>query len=150
MSQGQSKSSVADIGEDSQPIRNSAGKPFKDIGAARIALKKNPGYEIAKVEGGYELHPIPEGAATAANGNMAEPPRTGALEINDDLADQVQANELDRDVIASRYAEMLAKVTGSDKKTPDDFHYKLADAIISKDAYALEHLANGLNDLNTP
>jgi len=72
-------------------IRNSAGNPFKNVGAARIALKKHPGYEIAKVDGGYELQRIPEGAAAANNGNMAEPPRTGALDVNDDLAGEIDA-----------------------------------------------------------
>jgi len=39
--------------DDKPIIRNSAGNPYKNKGAARKALKKHPGYELVEVEGGF-------------------------------------------------------------------------------------------------
>ncbi len=68
-------------------IRNQAGNPFKTRGAARAQLRKHPGYEVVAVEGGFELHPAPEGDANQpANGDMAQPPRINATDFNDDFS----------------------------------------------------------------
>ena len=37
-------------------IRNRAGNPFKTRGAAKVALKRHPGYELVRTGSGYELH----------------------------------------------------------------------------------------------
>ena len=54
---------------------------------------------------------------------------------------------LDREVIARRYSSALAEGRAGVNAQPSDFHYEFADAIIKKDVYRLEHLANGLNDI---
>lgn len=48
--------------------------------------------------------------------------------------------------IAELYAEALAVGRAGVSVEPGEFHYDFADAIIGKDAYKLEFLANGLND----
>lgn len=49
-----------------------------------------------------------------------------------------QINGFDREMIAQRYAHLL----GAEAR---DMHYNVADSILGKDAYAIEHIANGLN-----
>ena len=51
----------------------------------------------------------------------------------------------DRFKIAKRYADIMVERAGHSGDV-GDMHYRTADAIIDKDAYALEHLANGLNE----
>lgn len=50
-----------------------------------------------------------------------------------------------REQIAQRYADILKEKRGHDGAILDN-HLRVADAILAKDAYGLEHLANGLND----
>lgn len=54
--------------------------------------------------------------------------------------------EWSRKSIASRYAEKLAEGRAGVSPEPSDYHYSFADHILNKDAYRLDHLANGLND----
>lgn len=52
----------------------------------------------------------------------------------------------EKSIIAKKYAEALAEGRDGVSPTPNEYHAKFADAIINKDAKALEHLSNGLND----
>lgn len=53
---------------------------------------------------------------------------------------------LRRDQIATLYAtEMQKAYGGGHNGIPSEIHARFADAILSKNAYALEHLANGMN-----
>lgn len=57
----------------------------------------------------------------------------------------MDTNVNERDIIAVKFAQALARPgVGAE---PNDFHRKFADAIIDKDAYALKHLANGMNNI---
>ncbi|MDD4995818.1 MAG: hypothetical protein PHW53_05150, partial [Patescibacteria group bacterium] len=56
----------------------------------------------------------------------------------------------ERDRIAKLYGQSLHNQrpdSHNGNVLPDDHHYRLADAIINKQAYALKHLANGMNDV---
>lgn len=58
----------------------------------------------------------------------------------------VISQALRRAGIATQYAgEMRKLYKGAHTGLPGSIHYSFADAIMSKNAYALEHLANGLN-----
>lgn len=58
----------------------------------------------------------------------------------------VISQALRRAGIATQYAgEMRKLYKGAHTGLPGTIHYNFADAIMSKNAYALEHLANGLN-----
>lgn len=52
----------------------------------------------------------------------------------------------DKEAIASLYAMELAKGREGVSPDPKDYHYRFAEAVYTKNAYGLEHLANGLND----
>lgn len=57
-------------------------------------------------------------------------------------------NITDRNDIAKAYAEALQQLNPKvHNGQPADFHFKFADAILTKDAYALKLLSNGLNDI---
>lgn len=62
--------------------------------------------------------------------------------------DSQNANSINQSVdsIAKMYAQQLAKGRQGVSPEPTDYHYKFANAINEKNAYALEFLANGLND----
>jgi hypothetical protein len=62
------------------------------------------------------------------------------------VAPDVLERALRRAQIASMYAAEMRKVYGgAHKGIPGSMHYAFADAILSKNAYALEHLGNGMN-----
>lgn len=50
-----------------------------------------------------------------------------------------------RDSISKRYAEVLADGREGVSLEPGEMHYRFADAVLNKNAYGLEFLANGLN-----
>jgi N12 class adenine-specific DNA methylase/predicted RNA methylase len=52
----------------------------------------------------------------------------------------------DRESIARLYAEALAEGRSDVKPEPVDMHYRFADAVLEKNAYRLDYLANGLNN----
>jgi hypothetical protein len=66
-------------------------------------------------------------------------------------ADEIKAEQdgdkpLDRNVIAARYAQLLAEGRDGVSPVSTEFHYRFADDLISKDAYRLKWITNGLND----
>jgi hypothetical protein len=61
-------------------------------------------------------------------------------------ANQNNSKTLDKEAIASLYAMELAKGREGVSPEPKDYHYRFAEAVFTKNAYGLEHLANGLND----
>ena len=95
-------------------------------------------------------------AAPAADGTVPEPDMVVAASAHADAAQAdapqppppalapadiggVSVNGLGEADIASMYAAALGTA-------PNEYHQRFAQAILRKDAYALEHLANGLND----
>ncbi|WP_297533061.1 LPD38 domain-containing protein [Thalassolituus sp.] len=119
-------------------IRNSAGNPYKNKGAARKALKKHPGYELVEVEGGFELHPVPEGAAEAGNSDIADAPRASATEVNDDFgpdagldADQAEPPEVIEESQKKPKAEKPARPKVENKIFTEDAAEK-ARALLKK------------------
>lgn len=48
--------------------------------------------------------------------------------------------------VATMYAVELAAGREGVSPEPKEYHYRFAEAVTTKNAYALEHLANGLND----
>lgn len=119
-------------------IRNSAGNPYKNKGAARKALKKHPGYELVEVESGFELHPVPEGAAEAGNSDIADAPRASATEVNDDFgpdagldADQAEPPEVIEESQKKPKAEKPARPKVENKIFTEDAAEK-ARALLKK------------------
>ena len=124
--------------DDKPIIRNSAGNPYKNKGAARKALKKHPGYELVEVEGGFELHPVPEGAAEAGNSDIADAPRASATEVNDDFgpdagldADQAEPPEVIEESQKKPKAEKPARPKVENKIFTEDAAEK-ARALLKK------------------
>ena len=129
---------TASENDDKPIIRNSAGNPYKNKGAARKALKKHPGYELVEVEGGFELHPVPEGAAEAGNSDIADPPRASATEVNDDFgpdagldADQAEPPEVIEESQKKPKAEKPARPKVENKIFTEDAAEK-ARALLKK------------------
>ena len=52
---------------------------------------------------------------------------------------------VNRDSVASRYAEVLADGREGVSPEPNEFHYRFADDILNKNAYGLSFLSNGVN-----
>lgn len=59
---------------------------------------------------------------------------------------QSLASGVTRDDIAKRYAQVLAEGREGVSAAPNDFHFKFADGVLAKDAFALKWIVNGLND----
>lgn len=74
--------------------------------------------------------------------------KIGHTEMKGNQMSQTNHNQAVHSVeqIASKYAQSLSHGRPGVSAEPRDYHFKFAEAIISKNAYALEHLANGLND----
>jgi GNAT superfamily N-acetyltransferase len=90
-------------------IRNTAGNPYKSKGAARKALKSHAGYELVEVSGGFELHPIPEGAAVAGNADISNAPRASTIEVNDDFGPDAEPEvEAESDAEPTKPAQLPA------------------------------------------
>jgi len=107
-------------------------------GEKSIIVKGDTAEIRAKLEAaGIKVKGLPNpkrGGLTFAKKHEAEIGK--ALELGEKV--------MSREQIAQRYAEIMKERAGHDG-IPSDMHYRLADAILSKDAYALEHLSNGLN-----
>lgn len=82
-------------------IRNFAGNPFKHRDAARIALKKNPGYEIVQVDGGFELH--------RSTNDIDEAAKAAALSPDNDIPEPTESQKE-----AGNYKKAHVKVHGMD------------------------------------
>lgn len=62
-------------------------------------------------------------------------------------ANQNTIKTFDIEAIAKLYAIELAKGREGVSPEPKDYHYRFAEAVYTKNAYGLDHLANGLNDI---
>jgi hypothetical protein len=72
--------------------------------------------------------------------------RDTAPTLDEIKAEQDGDKPLDRNAIAARYAQLLAEGRNGVSPVPTEYHYRLADDLISKDAYRLKWITNGLND----
>lgn len=87
------------------PIRNSKGNPFKTRGAAKGQLRKNPGYGVVEVDGGFELQ-------YGVDSTIDTVPRTKPNEVVDEFGPDL--NDIDA------AANEAATSPSNDKPQPTD------------------------------
>lgn len=129
------------------------GALLSGSGALSVTNVSVPEIRKAFVHGGREVYPVlfdgNEGWAVQSEANRLKGVRgeedakfvgmEEAIQAAERLKGQVKS--MGREDIAARYAAAL------NQGEPGDYHFRFADSVLKKDAYALDFLANGLNDV---